>query len=227
MSRSKKYLALKEKIDIDKTYSVEEGMKLVKETAQSNFDSSIEIHLRLGIDPKKGEQQVRGTVVLPHGIGKKIKVAVFAEGDDAKEAKGADADFVYSEEDINELKKTGKIEFDIAVAPPSMMKKLAVIAKMLGQKGLMPSPKNETVTPNVAKAVKELKGGKIAFKNDDTGNLHQLIGKASFDETKLIENYRSFMKAVADSKPDGIKGIFIKTAYLTSTMGPSVKVELK
>lgn len=215
------------KIDKTRSYPIEEAVKLVKETATAKFDSSIEVHFRLGIDPKKGEQQIRGTVVLPHGIGKTMKVAVFAEGDKAKEAKAAGADLILGEDDIEKIKKSGKIDFDIAVAPPEMMKKLAAVAKILGQKGLMPSPKNETVTPNLEKAVKELKAGKIAFKNDDTANLHQLIGKASFEDAKLVENFQTFLKAIKDSKPESSKGIFLKAVYLTSSMGPSVKIEVK
>ena len=224
MARSKRYKKLQKKIDQESVYPIDEALKLVKETSTTKFDSGIEIHLRLAIDPKKGEQQVRGTVVLPHGIGKVLKVAAFAEGDKVKEAKEAKADFIYGEEDIAEIKKTGKVQFDIAVAVPDMMKKLAPIAKILGQKGLMPSPKNETVTPNIKKTVAELKAGKIAFKNDDTANMHQLIGKASFDDKKITENYETFIKAVREAKPEGIKGNYIKTIYLTSSMGPSVKV---
>lgn len=155
-----------------------------------------------------------------------MKVAVFADADKAKEAKEAGADFIYNEEDIAEIKKTGKISFDIAVAPPEMMKKLAPIAKVLGQKGLMPSPKNETVTPNIKKTVKELKAGKIAFKNDDTANIHQLIGKASFDDKKIVENYESLLKAVKEAKPESLKATYINAIFLTSSMGPSVKVTI-
>jgi len=225
MSRSKRYQNLLKKIDKETIYPIEQAMKLIKDTSTTKFDSGIEVHVRLGIDPKKGDQQVRGTIVLPHGIGKVLKVAVFAEGEKAKEAKEAKADFIYNEEDIADIKKTGKIEFDIAVADPAMMKKLAPIAKVLGQKGLMPSPKNETVTPNIKKTVAELKAGKIAFKNDDTANLHQLIGKASYDDKKLLENYNTLMKALKESKPEGVKGTFIKTVFLTSSMGPSIKTE--
>lgn len=226
MPRSKRYQELVKKIDKEQPYPLEEALKLIKETATTKFDSGIEVHLRLGIDPKKGEQQIRGTVVLPHGIGKILKVAVFAEGDKAKEAKSAGADFIYNEEDIADIKKTGKTGFDIAVAQPEMMKKMAPIAKVLGQKGLMPSPKNETVTPNIEKTVKELKAGKIAFKNDDTANVHQLIGKSSYEDKKILENYETFMKAIKESKPESLKGTYIKNVYLTSSMGPSVKVKM-
>jgi len=226
MPRSKRYLELKKKIDQDKTYSLDQAIKLIKATSNTKFDSGVEVHYRLGIDPKKGEQQIRGTVVLAHGIGKTKKIAVFAEGEKAKEAKDAKADFVYGEEDIVDIKKTRKIEFDLAIAPPQMMKKLAPIAKVLGQKGLMPSPKNETVTDNIKKAVTELKTGKIAFKNDDTGNIHQLLGRVSFDEKKLIENYEIFHKAVKEAKPESLKGTYLKAIYLTSSMGPAVKVEI-
>ena len=226
MPRSKRYKELLTKIDKEQSYPIKEAVQLIKQTATTKFDSGIEVHLRLGINPKKGDQQIRGTVVLPHGIGKILKVAVFAEGDKAKEAKSAGADFVYNEEDIADIKKTGKIAFDIAVAQPEMMKKMAPIAKTLGQKGLMPSPKNETVTLNIEKTVKELKAGKIAYKNDDTANVHQLIGRASFEDKKIIDNFETIIKAIKESKPESLKATYIKNIYLTSSMGPSIKVEI-
>jgi len=226
MPRSKRYQDLLQKIDKTKTYPPDQAINSIKETATAKFDSGIEVHLRMGINAKKGEQQIRGTVVLPHGIGKELKVAAFAEGEAAKQAKQANADFVYNEEDIADIKKTGKIKFEIAVATPDMMKKLAPIAKILGQKGLMPSPKNETVSKNIKKTVTELKSGKIAFKNDNTGNIHQLIGKASFDNKKLLENYQAFISAVKEAKPESVKGNYIEAIYLTSSMGPSIKMEI-
>ena len=212
------------KIDTTKSYSIEEAVKLAKEIATTKFDASVELHFRLGIDPKKGEQQVRGTIVLPHGTGKSKKIAVFADGDKVKEAKDAGADIVGGQELIDEIKKTGKVDFEVAVATPDMMKNLAAVAKVLGPRGLMPSPKNETITMNVKKVIEELKKGKIAFKNDDTANLHQVIGKASFDEAKLIENCKTFIEAINKAKPEATKGTFIKSLTLATSMGPGIKI---
>jgi large subunit ribosomal protein L1 len=225
MAHSKRYTALAKQVDSKKTYSVEEAIEAVKKTATTKFDSSIEVHVKLGIDPKKGDQMVRGTVALPHGIGKEKKITVFAVNAEAiAAAKEAGAYAVGGDELIAEIAKTGKVDFDIAVATPDMMPKLAKIAKILGPKGLMPSPKNETVTPNVAKAVGELKRGRVAYKNDDTANLHQIIGKASFDSVKLLENYNAIMEAVRRSKPSSSKGQYLMSVTLTSTMGPGVRV---
>jgi large subunit ribosomal protein L1 len=227
MPRSKRYQELAKKIDADKLYTPEEAIKLTKETASTKFDSAVEVHVKLGIDPKRGEQQVRGTVVLPHGIGKSKSILVFAEGDKAKEAQDAGADAVGGQEMIDEIKKTGKCDFDLTVATPDMMKNLAPIARVLGPRGIMPSPKNETITTNLKKTIDELKKGKIAFKNDDTANLHQIIGKASFDEQKILENYRALIDTIEKSKPEGAKGTFLKSITLTTTMGPGIKVATK
>ncbi|OGF30255.1 50S ribosomal protein L1 [Candidatus Falkowbacteria bacterium RIFOXYD2_FULL_35_9] len=223
--RSKRYQVLAKEIDKNKVYSLEETLALVRKTSNIKFDASVEIHIRLGIDPKKGEQQVRSTVVLPHGIGKSKTICVFAEGDKAKEAEKAGADLVGGEELIEKIKKTGKCDFELALATPDMMPKLAIIAKTLGPKGLMPSPKNETITPNIGKAVEEMKKGKIAFKNDDTANIHQVIGKVSFDDVQLTENFKTFMEALEKSKPETSKGTFIKSVSMTTTMGPGIKVD--
>ncbi len=213
--------------DKNKKYSIQDAIKIIKEVSpKRNFDESVEVHIVLGIDPKKGDQQVRGTVSLPHGTGKDVKVAVFAEGEDAKKASDAGADVVGGQELIDEIKHKGAIDFDVAVAHPSMMPKIAQIAKILGPKGLMPSPKDGTVVENVAKAVEEVKKGKISFKNDDTGNLHSLIGKRSFDDQKLVENFEAFIDAVRKSKPSSSKGIFLRRVYISTTMGPSVEVEV-
>lgn len=214
----------KANFDREKAYSFDEAFKIVKDNASAKFDESIEVHIRTGIDPKKGEQQIRSTVALPHGTGKTKKIAVFTENE--KEAKAAGADIVGGKDLINQIKNKGTIDFEIAVATPEMMKELSQIAKILGPKGLMPSPKNETVTKDVAKTVKELKGGKITFKNDETSNIHQMIGKVSWGNEKLKENFEVFMKAVNKAKPGGIKGDFIKQVVLCSTMGPGVKVEV-
>ncbi|KKQ06894.1 MAG: 50S ribosomal protein L1, partial [Candidatus Moranbacteria bacterium GW2011_GWF1_36_4] len=219
-----KYLAGVGKIEKNKIYSVSEAVRLVKENKIARFDESVEIHIRMDIDPKKGDQQVRGATVLPHGTGKikKIAVATTIRIDEAKKS-GAD---IVGAEDLIEKIKGGKIEFDILVATPEMMPKLAPIAKILGPKGLMPSPKAETVTDKIAETVEMLKKGKVNFKNDNTGNLHQVIGKVSFDEKKLEENLISFVNALQKSKPIGVKGKFIIGISVCSTMGPAVKISL-
>lgn len=208
----------------EQQYPIAEAVAIVKERAKEKFDASVEVHFRLGIDPRKGEQQVRGSVALPNGSGKSVHVAVFAEGAEAEEAKKAGADIVGGEELIAEIKSTGKIEFDVAIAPPSMMSKLAQIAKVLGPRGLMPSPKDDTVTQNIGKAVSELKAGKISFKNDETGIVHTTIGKTSFEPEKLVENYKTLFDTIKKMKPQGQKGDYLRSVSISSTMGPGVKV---
>jgi len=224
MKKSKRMMMAKSKVEKSKLYSLDEALVLIKETAKAKFDESLEVHIRLGTDPKKGEQQVRATVVLPHGTGKSKKIAVFTENE--KEAKEAGADIVGGKELINKIKTTGVIDFEIAVATPEMMKELAIVAKILGPKGLMPSPKNETVTNNIKKAVSDLKGGKIVFKTDENSNVHQLLGKVSWPEATLKENYETFMEALKKAKPSGIKGVYLKQVVLCSTMGPGVKISI-
>ena len=216
--------AISAKIDKNKVYSLDEAIALIKETSGVKFDASVEIHAHLGIDPKKGDQLIRATVVLPHGIGKTKKVAVFVSSEKEKEAKESGADVIYTEEGIKKIKDTGKIDFEVAVTTPDMMPKLAAIAKVLGPKGLMPSPKTETVGPNIKKMVEELKRGKVTFKNDDTANIHQIVGKVSFDDAKLKENLSAFLEALKKSRPTTIKGSFIKNLVLCSTMGPSIRI---
>jgi large subunit ribosomal protein L1 len=210
--------------DKNKTYQIEEAIEIVKKINKTKFDASIEVHIRLGIDTKKGDQQVRSAANLPHGTGKVIKVAAFVSPENEAAAKAAGADFVGSDELIAEIKKTGKTDFQVAIAEPALMKNLAVIAKILGTRGLMPSPKNDTVTPNPVKTIEELKKGKISFKNDDTGNLHTVIGKVSFETKKLVENYQSLLEVVRKSKPSSSKGTFIKNISLASSMSTGVKV---
>ena len=212
-------------INKDILYAFDEALALVKANKKAKFDESLEVHVRLGIDPKKGEQQVRSTANLPHGSGKSKKIAVFTASEEMeKEAKTAGADLVGGEELIKKIKTKGTVDFDIAVTTPDMMPKMAQIAKILGPKGLMPSPKNDTVTKDIVKSVKELKGGKVSFKNDETSNIHQIIGKISWDDSKLKENYEALMEAIRKAKPASSKGTYIKAISMCSTMGPGVKV---
>ena len=212
--------------DKTKTYPIEEAINLTKKLSSAKFDASVEVHFRLGIDPRKGDQQVRSAVSLPHGTGKTVKVAAFVTPEKEKEVKEAGADFVGGEGLVEEIKKTEKTDFQVAVAEPPMMKSLGQIAKILGPRGLMPSPKNETLTPNPAKAVAELKKGKVSFKNDDTGNIHVAIGKVSFDKKKLLANYEALVEAIKKVKPNTAKGIYLKNVAISSSMGPGIKVEL-
>ena len=223
---NKRMKALNELVDKNKVYAVDEAIALAKKTSNTKFDASIEAHVRLGVDPKKSEQQIRATVALPHGTGKTKKLAAFVGPNDEKTAKEAGADLILTEEDIKKIKDTGKFDFEIAVATPEMMPKLAGAAKVLGPKGLMPSPKTETVGTDLKKMIGELKKGKFTFKNDDTGNVHQSIGKASFTEAQLKENFIAFMEALKKAKPSSTKGTYIQAVYLASTMGPGIKVEI-
>jgi large subunit ribosomal protein L1 len=216
--------ALRLKVDENKVYTLDEAIKLAKETSGVKFDASVEVHANLGIDPKKGEQQVRSTVVLPHGTGKTKKIAAFVSAEREQEAKDAGADFVYGEEQIKKIKDTSKIEFEVAVTTPDMMSKLASIAKVLGPKGLMPNPKTETVGPNLKKMIEDLKRGKITFKNDDTSNIHQIVGKVSFSEAQLKENLEIFLEALKKAKPNTSKGVYIKSLTLCTSMGPAIKI---
>ncbi len=216
-----------ENLNTDEKYNIQDAIKIIKEKfPKRNFDESVEVHIVLGIDPRKSDQQVRGTVSLPHGTGKDVKVAVFAEGEHAKQAEDAGADFVGGQEYIDEIKTKGSIDFDVAIAHPTMMPKIAQIAKILGPKGVMPSPKDGTVVENVAKAVEEVKKGKVSFKNDNTGNMHIIIGKRSFDDKKLLENYEEFMDTLKKSKPSASKGVFLKKVFLSTTMGKSIEIDI-
>ncbi|TSC55524.1 MAG: large subunit ribosomal protein L1 [Parcubacteria group bacterium Gr01-1014_18] len=219
----KKYLEAKKLIDENKAYSPEEAMDLVIKTSKTKFDGSVELHFRLGIDPTKGEQLVRGNVELPHGTGKSVKIAVFTI-EKTQEAKDAGADLIGGSELIEEIKKSGKCDFDVAIADPGMMKLLAPLARILGPKGLMPSPKNETVTANIAGAVKALKKGKVSFKNDNTSNVHMMIGRVSFGKVKLVENFTVAANAIRKAKPSSSKGSYIRSVTLHAAMGPGIKV---
>lgn len=227
MSRSKRYNKIAEKVDSTKTYSVSDAFKALKEVSSAKFDESVEVHVKLGIDAAKADQAIRGVVNLPHGSGKTKRVIVFADSAKAEEGKKAGADIVGGEELIASIKQTEKIDFDVAVATPDMMKKLAPIAKILGPKGLMPSPKTETVTMDIAKVVGELKKGKAEFRSDDSGNVHISIGKVSFGEQKLAENFTEFYNVIKNSRPAAAKGEFIRSVHVTSTMGPSFKINTR
>lgn len=222
----KRLKAAKAKVEAGKLYKIDEAIKLVKETSGVKFDASVELHAHLSIDASKGDQLVRGSVSLPHGSGKTIRVAAFVPEALLKEAKAAGADVVGGDELIEEIKKTGKCDFDIAVTVPEMMKNMAAVARILGQKGLMPNPKTGTIGPDVTKMVSELKKGRVSYKNDNQGNVHLTIGKVSFDDKVLLENFQAVFDSLKKSKPVGVKGAFIKTVTLTSSMGPGIKLAL-
>lgn len=211
--------------DKTKTYPLSEAIDLVKKFSKTKFDSSVEVHFKLGLDTKKGDQQIRSAISLPHGTGKSVKIAAFVTPEHEKAAREAGADYVGGEDLIAEIKKTEKTDFQVAVAEPALMKNLGSIAKILGTRGLMPSPKNETVTVNPVQAIAELKKGKISFKNDDTANVHVAIGKVSFEPKQLLENLESVISAVKKAKPSSSKGIYVKSATVCSTMGPGIKIQ--
>lgn len=223
-TKSKRMKEAYSKFNKEEHYSLTDAIKLLRETSTVKFDPSVEIHFNLGIDPRKTDQLVRGNVVLPHGTGKEVKIVVFADGEIAQEAKKAGADMVGNEELIAEILKSGNAPYDAAVATPDMMKKLGPIARILGVKGIMPNPKKETVTTNVAKAVEEIRKGKIDFRNDDTSNIHQAVGKLSFSDEQLTENIQTFIDTIRKAKPSTAKGTFMKNVVITSSMGPGVKL---
>jgi large subunit ribosomal protein L1 len=223
---AKRVKANNEAVDADKVYTAEEGIELAKKTANTKFVGSIEVHVRTLIDAKKTDQSVRGTVTLPNGTGKTKKVAAFVTEAKEKEAKDAGAVLVGGEELIKQIKETEKTDFDVAIAEPALMSKLAQIAKILGTRGLMPNPKTGTVGVNVGAMIKEIAGGKVNFKNDDSGNIHQIIGKSNFDSKLLLENMKALIKSVNESKPGTVKGQFIASISVNSTMGPGIKVKM-
>ena len=225
MSPGKRYRSLSEKIEKNKRLSLAEAVRLVKTTAKAKFDETVEVAMRLGVDPKQSDQNIRGAVSLPHGIGKKIRVLVFAKGEKEREATQAGADFVGSNDLIEKVQK-GWTDFDATVATPDVMKDVGKLGKILGIKGLMPNPKLGTVTFDVGKVVKEIKAGRIEYRVDKGGNLHAPVGKASFEEGKLLENAQSFIAEVVKAKPSSVKGQYIKSITLSTTMGPGIRVEL-
>ncbi|MDN8594051.1 MULTISPECIES: 50S ribosomal protein L1 [unclassified Corynebacterium] len=221
---SKAYTEKLAKVDRNSVYSPLEAVKLAKETASDKYDATIDVAMRLSVDPRKADQLVRGTVNLPNGTGKTVRVAVFAEGENATKAQEAGADIVGSDELIEQI-NAGNIDFDVAIATPDQMAKVGRVARVLGPRGLMPNPKTGTVTPNVAKAVSESKGGKIAFRVDKASNLHALIGKASFTPEQLAENYGALLDEVLRLKPASAKGIYLKKITISATQGPGIPVD--
>jgi large subunit ribosomal protein L1 len=226
MKKSKRYASLVEKIDKKKAYSVEEAVKLVKSTTSAKFDETVEVAMNMNLDTRKADQQLRGAVVLPNGTGKSHKVLVLAKGDQAKAAKDAGADFVGDADLIEKIEKENWFEYDVIIATPEMMPMLGKIGKILGPKGLMPNPKTGTVTIDVKKAVEDTKKGKVEYRTDSFGNIHGIIGKASFDEAKLVENLNAFVSTILKLKPASVKGNYVKNISISSTMGPGVKLDL-
>ena len=226
MKKSKRYIANLEKIDKTKTYDIEEAIKLVKETSNAKFDSTLEVAMNLNLDVKKADQQLRGAVVLPNGTGKTKKILDIAKGEQAKAAEAAGADYVGDVDMITKIEKENWFDFDVIIATPEMMPMLGKIGKLLGPKGLMPNPKTGTVTMDVKKAVEDTKKGKVEYRTDSFGNIHGIIGKASFDEKKLVENLDAFVSTIIKLKPASVKGNYIKNISISSTMGPGVKIDL-
>lgn len=226
MKKGKKYVEAASKIEKNKSYTKEEAIKLVKETATTKFDSSVEIAMRLNLDTKKADQQLRGAIVLPNGTGKTKKVLVLAKGPKATEAKEAGADYVGDMDMIEKIQSENWFDFDTLIATPDMMPALGKIGKILGPKGLMPNPKTGTVTMDVKKAVEDVKKGRVEYRTDTFGNVHALIGKVSFTNDALLENLNSFINVIVKSKPSVVKGTYVKNITISSTMGPGVKIDL-
>ncbi len=225
MKRGKKYLEAASKIEKGKAYSIEEAVKLLKETKTANFDESVELVLRLNLDTKKADQQLRGATVLPNGIGKTKKVLVIARGVKATEAKEAGADFVGDLDMIEKIEKENWFDFDTMIATPDMMPALGKIGRVLGPRGLMPNPKTGTVTMDVKKAVEDVKKGRVEYRTDSYGNVAVLVGKVSFDDEKLVENIKSFVSLINKTKPSTVKGKYMLNIAIASTMGPGIKVD--
>lgn len=221
---SKRYQALLSKIEKGKAYDPNEAFKLIKQLGTAKFDESVEVHIKLNIDPRQTDQTVRGSVLLPHGIGKTKRVLAFVRGDKIKEAEEAGADYIGDQETIEKI-LNGWFEFDAVVATPDMMPTISKLGKVLGPRGLMPNAKAGTVTQDIGRVIKEIKMGKIEFKTDKLGNIHSVIGKVSFDEDKLKENFIALIDAILKARPQSVKGQYIKSIYITTTMGPSIKLD--
>jgi len=223
----KKYLAAAAKVDHDREYNPQEAIALVKETSITSFDATVELHIRLGVDPRHADQQVRSVVVLPHGTGKAVRVVVFAEGDGASLAREAGADYVADDDEMIKKIQNGWTDFDVAIATPDMMGKVGRLGRVLGPRGLMPNPKAGTVVSaeDIPRVVNETKAGRVEFRVDKTSNLHVSIGKVSFDESQIYENMTALMEAVKKARPASSKGIYVRRVTLTTTMGPGIKVD--
>lgn len=226
--QGKRYKALVKQVDEQKYYPLNDAVALVKTLATAKFDETVELHFRLGIDPRHSDQMVRSTVLLPHGLGKTVRVLVFAEADDARVAQSAGADIIADDELIKKIAEGSFLAFDAALAVPSMMAKVGRLGKVLGPRGLMPSPKAGTVVQpeDIARAVQELKAGRVEFRSDKTGNIHVPIGKASFDHVRLLENAQSVFDALNRAKPAAVKGVYMRRAYIASTMSPGLHIDL-
>ena len=227
MKKGKRYVEASKLVDPTKMYEVEEAFEVIDKLPKAKFDETVELHVRLGVDSKHADQQVRGTVVLPNGTGKSLRVLVFAKGDKAKEAEAAGADFVGAEELIPKIEKENWFEYDVVVATPDMMGVVGRLGRVLGPKGLMPNPKSGTVTMDVTKAVADIKSGKVEYRLDKTNIIHLGIGKTSFGAKKLIENYNTIMEAILKAKPAAAKGQYIKSVAVTTTMGPGIHINQK
>jgi large subunit ribosomal protein L1 len=227
MKKGKRYVEAAKLVDSTKEYEAQEAFELIEKMPKSKFDETVELHVKLGVDSKHADQQVRGTVVLPHGTGKTLRVLVFAKGDKAKEAEAAGADFVGAEDLVPKIEKENWFDYDVIVATPDMMGVIGRLGKVLGPKGLMPNPKSGTVTMDVTKAISEIKSGKVEYRLDKTNIIHVGIGKVSFGAEKLAENYQTLMDAVIKAKPAAAKGQYIRSVALATTMGPSVYVNQK
>ena len=227
MKKGKKYLEAKKLVEKGKLYTASEAAKLVKETSVTNFDSSVELVMRLNLDTKKADQQLRGAVVLPNGTGKSKKVLVLAKGDAAKAATEAGADYVGDMDLVNKIEKENWFDFDVMIATPDMMPVLGKLGKVLGPKGLMPNPKTGTVTLDTAKAVNDVKKGRVEYRTDSYGNVAVIVGKVSFTEEKLVENINAFVSLILKSKPAAVKGEYVKNISVSSTMGPGIKIDTK
>ena len=223
----KKYLEALKKVDLSTLYAPADAVRLVKETSYTKFDASVEVHLRLGIDPRQADQNIRSTVALPHGTGKSVRVLVFAQGDAAQAARDAGADFVGADELLTQIDRENFFDFDIAIATTDMMAKVGRVARKLGPRGLMPNPKSGTVVAaeDLPRTIKEVRGGRVEFRNDKTGLLHVGVGKVSFSEQQITENISALMEAVKSIKPSSIKGTFVRSVTFTSTMGPGIPVD--